>query len=60
VDGDSRSEERFKLLLREFAVAQDLTEQTWSDGFTGVHRNRRDTAIGMPEAMMAAFDYARR
>ncbi len=44
----------FKLLVGEFAIAEDLTEQARADGFARVDGHRRYSTIAMPQAMVAA------
>jgi hypothetical protein len=42
----------------DLGVAENLGEQPWANGLTGVYRHRRATAVRMPKEVMTAFDPA--
>jgi hypothetical protein len=45
-----------QLVSIELYIAKDLREQSGADGFTRVHRHNSDSAIGVPEKVVAALD----
>ena len=51
-----RLQKRGELVSGETGVAEDLAHEARADGFTGVHRDYRRTAVGMLKKVMASFD----
>lgn len=51
-------QQRREFLARQFAVPQDPGEETGPDYLGPMHWDRCDSAVGVAQAMMAAFDPA--